>query len=174
MSTKAVRGSAAVDVIIGAAMIVFVVLPLFSAVIERFILLNKAQIARDALDMTNISAYNSLNAWDLGKSSVGFEYGKSLQIYRALLSENLNLDDGLSPLPRSIAEDTVAIESIAIYTQGLPVVCPNGTDLTRPSVHSCVSIPVRPSLYRQLLLDLIGKEHLDMKVHIDTEIPVDN
>ena len=168
------RGSATVDVIIGAAMIIFVILPLFSAVVERFILLNKAQIVRDALDMTSISAYDSLNTRELGKTSVGFESGSVLQIYRILLSENLNLDEGLNPLYRSIAEDTVGIESIAIYTEGFPVVCPNGTHLTRPSVHSFVSIPVRPSLYRQLLLDLIGKDYLEMKVHMDTEIPVDN
>lgn len=166
------RGSAAVDVIIGAAMIIFVILPLFSAVIERFILLNKAQIVRDALDMTNISAYNSLRTWELGKTTVSFESGKALQIYRVLLSENLNLDEGLNPLSRSIAEDTVSIDSIVIYTGELPTVCPNGTHLTRPSVHSCVSIPVRPSLYRQLLLDLIGRDYLDMRVHMDTEIPL--
>ena len=174
MSANARRGSATVDVIIGAAMIIFVILPLFSAVVERFILFNKAQIARDALDMTNISTYNSLNTWELGKTSVSFESGRALQIYRDLLSENMNLDDGLNPLSRSIAEDTVSIESIVIYTEGFPAVCPNGTHLTRPSVHSCVSIPVRPSLYRQLLLDLIGKDYLDMRVHMDTEIPVDN
>ena len=174
MPANARRGSAAVDVIIAAAMIIFVILPLFSAVIERFILLNKAQIARDALDMTNISAYNSLSAGELGKTAVSFESGKALQIYRTLLSANLNLDDELNPLSRSIAEDTVSIESIVIYTEGFPAVCPNGTQLTRPSVHSCVNIPVRPSLYRQLLLGLIGRDYLDMRVHMDTEIPVDN
>lgn len=174
MSSNTRRGSAAVDVLIGAAMIVFVILPLFSAVVERFILINKAQIARDALDMTNIAAYNSLSTGELGKTAVSFESGKALRIYRTLLSANLNLDDGLNPLPQSIAEDTVSIESIVIYTGGFPVVCPNGTQLTRPSVHSCVSIPVKPSLYRQLLLDLIGRDHINMRIHMDTEIPVDN
>lgn len=173
MYANARRGSAMVDVIIGAAMIVFVILPLFSAVVERFILFNKAQIARDALDMTNISTYNSLNSAELGKTSVIFVSGETQQIYRDILSENLRLDNGMNPLPQSIAEGTVRIESIIIYTEGLPAVCPNGTHLTRPSIHSCVSIPVRPSLYRQLLLDLIGKDYLDMRVHMDTEIPID-
>jgi hypothetical protein len=174
MSADLRRGSAAVDVIIGAAMIVFVILPLFSAVVERFILINKAQIVRDALDMTNISSYNSINTGELGKATVGFETGSALRIFRTILAANLNLDEELNPLPRSIAEDTVIIESIAVYTGGFPKTCPDGTQLTRPSVHSSVSVPVRPSLYRRLLLELIGKDFINMRVHTDTEIPLDN
>lgn len=174
MISDARRGSATVDVVVGAAVIIFVILPLFSAVVERVILLNKAQIARDALDMVNLSAYNSLNARELGKTTVGFESGEAMEIYRTLLAANLRLDGSLNPLPGSIAEGTVSIESIVVCSGGLPSVCPNGKRLTRPSVHSCISIPVAPSLYRRLLLDLIGKEHLDMRVHTDTEIPLNN
>lgn len=167
------KGSAAADVVIGAAMVVFVILPLFSAVIERFILMNKAQIAKDALDMTNMAVYNSIIAGQLGRTSVKFEAGGVLRIYRELLAENLKLDAEMDPLPGSIADGRVDIESIEIFTAGLPQKCPEGTELSRPSVHSCVNIPVKPALYRRIILDTLGREHIDMRVHMDSEIPLD-
>lgn len=174
MSSDANKGGVAIDVIIGAALLIFVILPLFSVAIERFILINKTQIARDALDMANISVYNSLNTVELGRYDVSFESDRTMKIYREMLSENLKLDAELKPLLQSIAEDTVSIESVVIYTGGLPAVCPNGTELSRPSVHSCVSIPIRPTLYRQILSGMSGNEYINIKVHMDSEIPLDN
>lgn len=168
------KGSAVVDVVIGAAILVFIVLPVFSGIIERYILQNKAQIIKDALDMTNISAYNALNAESLGQVEVNFEYSKMESIYRSLLAKNLNLQSDLYPMPQSIAEDKVCIDSLIIYTEGLPALCPNGVSIKRPSIHSVISIPVRPSIYRELLLSIMGKKYIELKVHVDSEIPVNN
>lgn len=173
MSWHARKGSAAVDVVIGAAIIIFVVLPMFSVVIERFILINKAQIVKDALDMTNMAVYDSIIAGRLGKTSVDFEPGVVRQVFRELLSENLKLDADMEPLPDSIADGRVGIESIEIYTADLPQKCSEGTVLSRPSVHSCVSIPVRPTLYRRIISGILGRDHINMRVHMDSEIPLD-
>jgi hypothetical protein len=173
MHLKIRKGSAVVDVVIGAAIIIFVVLPLFSIVAEKYILLNKVQIIKDAVDMTNISVYNALDAESLGKDIIDFDYLEAEHIYRVLLAANLNLDDGLSPLPQSLAESTVSIEALIIYTGNMNI-CPYGVHTTRPSVHSCVSIPVKPSLYRQLILNALHKEFVDIKIHVDTEIPLNN
>ena len=69
------KGSAVTQTVLMAAMLVFVILPVFSAVIEKYILMEKARIIRDSVDMTNISAYNALSCTDLRK--VRIEAGRS-------------------------------------------------------------------------------------------------
>jgi hypothetical protein len=168
------RGSAVVDVVLAAAIIVFVILPVFSAIVERFILFNKVQIIKDAADMTNVSVYNAINAGNLGKDTVNLDFPEAEYIFRILLAANLKLDIGLSPLPQSLAEGNVLIDSLEIYSGGFPRTCPDGTIINRPTVHSLISVPVKPTLYRQLILNALGKDYLELKVHVDSEIPVNN
>ena len=169
------KGITVLGLLTAVAIIVFVIFPVFAAVIERYIILNKAQIIRDAVDLANISIYNALDAGDMGKNTVSLDYGNVSSIYRSMLATNLNLNPtNLNPLPNSIADGPVTIDSLVIYTGGFPVTCPNGTILKRPSVHSCVIIPVKPSLYRQIILDMMGKQYVELKIHVDTDIPVDN
>jgi len=174
MWQRSSKGSAAADVVIGVAVIVLVVLPVFSAVIERYIVLNKAQIIKDAVDMANISAYNAINAGNLSRNAVTFDSDKADEIYRFILAKNLHLDDTLSAKPNSIVEGTVNIESLILYTGGFPLACPEGTYVEKPSVHSCITVPVKPALYRRIILDLLGRQHIELKVHVDSEIPVNN
>jgi hypothetical protein len=171
---KGNRGSAAADVVVGAAVIIFVLLPVFSVVLEKYLILNKAQIIKDAIDMTNISAYNAMNAEKLGKTHVEIETGDAEIIYRRILASNLTLDENLYPLSSSIAEERVEIKSIIFYTGEVSEVCPKGINISRPSVHSVVVVPVRPSLYRRLLLNNIGKQYIELEIHVDSEIPVNN
>lgn len=168
------KGSAAADVVICAAIIIFVILPVFSVILEKYLLLNKAQIIKDAVDMANISAYNAIKAAKLSEEDVEVDLEAAEKIYNELLLLNLNLDNDLLPLTGSLAEGKVYVESLVIYSDGLPVVCPDGIVVKRPSVHSTVVIPVKPSLYRQLVLSMLGREFIELKVHVDSEIPVNN
>jgi len=174
MAARNEKGSAVVDVVIGAAMIIFVILPVFSAVIEKYILMEKARIIRDAVDMTNISAYNAMKTGSLGQVNVKFERSEASEIFGKLLCVNLGLDEGLYPKDGSIAEGRVVVSSLEIYTNAFPVVCPSGTTIVKPSVHSCINVPIMPTLYRGLILRLYGKDHIDVEVHVDSEIPVNN
>lgn len=171
---KSNRGSSTAVVLISAMTVVFVVLPIFSAVIEKYIIFNKAQIIKDAVDMTNIASYNAINTHDLSRNIVTFDGEELDKIYRYLLAKNLRLDSDLFPAEGSIAGDRVRIESVAAYTSGLPLTCPDGTEIKRPSVHSCVIVPVKPLLYRHIILNALNKEYIELKVHVDSEIPVNN
>ncbi|NJD02981.1 MAG: hypothetical protein FIA99_10405 [Ruminiclostridium sp.] len=168
------KGSAVVDVVIFAAIVVFVILPVFSIIMEKYVLLNKAQIIKDAIDMTGISVYNAINTAELAKAGVDVDETTAEEIYRNLLALNLKLDDDLKPLPGSLAEDTVSVRSLIIFSDMFPAVCPLGASITRPSVHSVVVVPVRPSLYRRLVLGMIGRQFVELEVHVDSEIPVNN
>jgi hypothetical protein len=168
------KGSAVTQTVLMAAVLVFVILPVFSAVIEKYILMEKARIIRDSVDMTNISAYNALSCMDLGK--VRIEAGRSeiLEIYRQMLSTNLRLRDDLEPEPDSVAEARVEVLSLEVFTDSFPAQCPEGVSITRPAVHSSICVPVRPSLYRSVILKMLGRDYIDIIVHVDTEIPVNN
>jgi len=171
---KSSKGSALSDILIGTAIIVFVILPVFSAVVEKYLINNKIQIIKDAVDLTNISTYNALNTVRLGKNQVFINESEAEAVYRTLLAKNLHLNGDLSPCSDSVADGTVVVDSIIVYTEGMPLTCPCGTSIKRPSVHSVVKVPVRPVLYRQVILEIMGKQHIEFTVHVDSEIPVNN
>lgn len=167
-------GSVVTEIILMGALLVFIILPVFSSVIEKYILMEKSRAIRDTVDVTNISAYNALAASELGRDEIDADQSQITELYKKILSINLKLDAGMQPEPHSIAEGKVEILSVEVYSDGFPVVCPDGTVLTRPSIHSSISVPVRPSLYRGIILNMLGKDHIDIVVHVDSEIPVNN
>ena len=168
------RGSAVTQVVLMAALLVFIILPVFSAVIEKYILLEKARVIRDSVDMANLSAYNALSCADLGRVRVEAERSEVLYIYRQILCKNLKLDEDMEPKPGSVAEGRVEILSLEVFTGDFPAWCHEGETLTKPSVHSSICVPVRPSLYRSIILKMLGRDYVDIIIHADTEIPVDN
>lgn len=168
------RGSAVVDVMIFAALLVFVILPVFSLVFEKYLLLNKVQSIKDAVDMAAISTYNSLNADRLGRMEVFAEISAAEETYINMLAANLKLDNNLNPFEESLAEGKVEIKSLIFYGKNFPLSCPKGLILTKPSVHSIIDVPVKPSLYRRIILSLTGQQYFKLEVHTDSEIPVNN
>ena len=90
------RGSAVTQVVLMAALLVFIILPVFSAVIEKYILLEKARVIRDSVDMANLSAYNALSCADLGRVRVEAERSEVLYIYRQIL---IQFDEDMEPKP---------------------------------------------------------------------------
>lgn len=168
------RGYGVAQVLIIAGVIVFLILPISSVILEKFIILPKAQIIRDVIDISNIATYNALQVPQTSKVIVVPDNAQTLAIYRRLLTKNLNLNDDLTPKTNSLAEGPVTIDSLLIYSGGFPLMCPNGNTLQRNTVHAVITVPVKPSLFRSVLLQLMGKEYVELKVHVDSEIPVNN
>jgi len=168
------KGSGAMDVVIASAIIVLLVFPVFSTVIEKYIIIAKSQVIKDAVDMTNVSAYNALNSVNLAKADIEMNNEDIRMIFARLLAKNLNLEPDLSPKENSLAENRVIVDSVEIYTEEFPATCPNGTQIRRPSVHSCIIVPIKPAMYRQIILNALGKQHIELKVHVDSDIPVNN
>ena len=168
------KGSSVADVLIGVAAIIFLILPVFSIIVERYIILTKIQIIKDAVDLTNSSMYNALNAKSLGKNIVDFNNNAIESIYKRILAGNMKLDTNLIPYENSIADDEVIIKSIKIYTEDIPNTCPYGTNIIRPTIHSCITVPIKPSLYIGKILNIIGKENAEIEIHVDSDIPINN
>jgi hypothetical protein len=173
-SNKGGSGISVLMVILLGGIIVFVIMPLFSYIMEQYIVYNKVQKLKTSIDMTNIAAYNALDKGMLSKEAVAFNSSKALAIYQELLAKNLQLNSDLTPKPDSIAEGTVTIVSLEEYTNGFPMVCPNGTGLKRPTIHSVISVPVRPTLYRQVILSMLHLQYVDLVIHVDSDIPINN
>ncbi len=168
------KGSVVTDIVLFAAVVVFVLFPVFAAVVEKYVMLAKGQVLKDAIDMTNVSAYYAMKVTDTSKTVTIPEQAEAHVIYMELLAKNLRLNDDLTPKENSIAEGPVEIESLIIYAGGFPVSCANGTIMERVSIHSIVTVPVRPTLYRGLILQAVGKDFVELKVHVDSDIPVNN
>lgn len=166
------KGDAVTDVLLFAFILVFAIFPVASVILEKYIAMAKGQQIQDALDITNVAVYNAMSLQAASMASVDFNSAEAMDIYRELLAMNMKLDSDLAPLPGSVAESTVVIEELHLYTGGFPINCSKGKLLNRPTIHTCVSVPVRPSLYRAILLQLMGKEYVELKVHVDTELPV--
>lgn len=171
---KSNKGSAVADVLIGAMIIVLVIFPVFSAVIEKAIIYVKSQSIKDAIDITNIATYNSISINTASKNTVSFDTAELQTIYTGLLAKNLNLNSDLTPAPGSIVSGPVTIDSLVVYTSGFPQNCPDGSLIDRPSIHSRLTIRVRPTLYREIILNALGKSYVELRVHVDSDIPVNN
>lgn len=161
-------------VILTAALIIFVLFPVFSVVFEKHLINVKGQMLKDAIDITNIAAYDSLRALQASKGSVDMSSMDIQEIFKKLLAKNLNLNEDLTPKENSIAEGTVVIESIEVYIENFPALCPLGKVIERASVHSIITVPIKPSLYRGFILNAIGKQYIDLNIHVDSEIPLNN
>lgn len=120
------RGSAVTQTVLMAAVLIFIIMPVFSAVIEKYILMEKARVITDSVDMTNISAYNALSSAELGKVRIGAERSDILEIYRHILSINLRLNDDLEPQPDSVAEGCVEVLSLEIFSSDFLPTAPKG------------------------------------------------
>ena len=134
------RGSAVTQTVLMAAVLIFIIMPVFSAVIEKYILMEKARVITDSVDMTNISAYNALSSAELGKVRIGAERSDILEIYRHILSINLRLNDDLEPQPDSVAEGCVEVLSLEIFSSDFPAHCPEGGTNNQaccPQHHPC-------------------------------------
>lgn len=170
---KNIRGSSLIDAILTATLIVLVILPIFSFILEGYIFTNKIQVIRDTVDITNMAAVNSLDWVSLGKTGVSFDYGVLRENYKRILIENLLLDSNMRAKEDSLLDGNVVIEELAVFTDGFPVICPLGTQLLRNGVHSVIVFMVKPTLYSQVLRLLTGTEFIEFKMHTDTEIPAD-
>ena len=166
------KGDGITDIIIWTAVIIFILFPVTSAVLEKYILIIKAQEISDAVDITNVATYNALSAENLSLTNVSFNSEHAMSIYKSILAKNLRLNPDLSPKNDSIAEGSVVVDEVIHYISGLPAYCTKGKLLTRPTIHSCITVPVKPSLFRAVILSMLGKQFIELKIHVDTELPV--
>lgn len=171
---KSKKGNALADMLIFLFITVFIVLPLFAAVTEGYLLLNRTQILRDAVDMANVSSYIAINGSGLGRKEVRIDGDTLRETWSGFLASNLKLAPDLTPGEGSVVDGKVEILELDAYISGLPLTCGNGERLSRPSVHSVVTFPVKPSLFGKMILALGGGEFVYIKIHTDSEIPVND
>lgn len=173
------KGSIVSDLLIFTVIVVFVIFPIFSVAFEQHILLLKAQAIKDAVDVTNLAAYNAMKIPDKSETKITATVNDIRANYIPMLALNMNLNNNLTPKEDSIADGTVEIVNITIYPKGMsfPVTCPKGGTISRPSVHSVIKVPIKPTLYwniHRFLTGATGDGIKDYIVHIDTELPYNN
>ncbi|TAH61133.1 MAG: hypothetical protein EWM50_06175 [Gottschalkiaceae bacterium] len=182
------KGSIVSDLLIFIFVVLFIILPIFSVVFEQYLLLLKGQAITDAIDVTNLAAYNAMDidaksekiiVAGRNQSEITFTESRIKDIFKPLLALNMNLNNDLTPKENSIAAGTVEIVEVKIYPAGMsfPIICPKGGNITRPSVHSVIKVPLKPALYWNIYKYLTGDTGDGIKdyyIHVDTELPHNN
>lgn len=173
------KGSIVSGLLIFTLAVVFVIIPIFSAVFEQHILLLKAQAIKDAVDITNLAAYNAMKVPEKSETKITATISDIRNNYIPMLALNMRLNNDLTPKEDSIAQGKVEIVNITVYPKGMsfPTTCPEGGTIRRPSVHSVIKVPIKPTLYWNIYRFLTGATGDGIKdyiVHIDTELPHNN
>jgi len=173
------KGSVVSELLFFVFIAVFVILPILSIILEQYVLLLKGQAIKDAIDMTNLAAYNVLKVTDKSETKIIASAEDIKKYYKPLLALNMNLNSDLSPKEDSIAEGTVEIVNVTVYPKGMnfPVTCPEGSSISRPSIHSVIKIPLKPTLFWNIYRLITGTTENRVKeyiAHVDTELPYNN
>jgi len=168
------KGSSLVDAILTATIIILVVLPTFSFILEGYIYSNKIQVIRDAVDISNTAILNCLDWVALSKAGVVLDHDVLLENYKQILAANLFLDEQMNPEEESVLSGRVIIEELVFYAGGSQAICPLGTQFLRNGVHSIIDFTIKPTLYSRTMKLLTGTEFVEFKIHSDTEIPANN
>lgn len=155
-------------------LIIFVLLPLSAVLMEKYIINNKAESIKDSIDITNLAVYTAIVADQAGEANIVIDEDRLASVFRNLLSKNLRLNSDLTPKENSIADGIVVIKTLNVHTSGFPVTCPNGTTITKPTVCTEVAVPIKPSVYSKTVLDMLGVPYLNLNLHVDSEIPINN
>lgn len=173
------KGSMVSDILILTLVIVFIVIPLFSAVFDQYFLLLKGQAVKGAIDLTNLAAHNAMKTSEKSETEIKLAINDIKSNYIPMLALNMNLNSDLSPEANSVADGAVEIMNITVYPKGMnfPVTCPEGGKINRPSVHSVIKVPIKPALYWNIYKFFIGGSGSGVKeyhIHVDTELPCNN
>lgn len=174
---KREKGSASVGLIlIVAFMIVFVVIPLSAYIFDN---LKVNLISRDvagAIDVAIEDGYHSLQKPILSKEDFIVD-GPILQYYvTERLKKSLYLNDDLAPKANSKLEGPFSIELLNfVGTANLPYTeLSTGKVYTRPFVEVQFTIRLKPTLYRDLILNALGKSYIEFSAKRKTIIYVNN
>lgn len=182
------KGSIVSNILVFTFVLMFVILPIFSIVLEQYILLLKGQAIKDAIDVTNIGAYNCMDIEAKSETIVvagrnqserDFIEEKIKDKFKDLLILNLNLNSDLTPKDNSVPDGKIEIIEVSVFPTGMafPITCSGGGIITRPSIHSIIKIPIKPSLYWNIyryLKNEKGDGLKDYYIHVDTELPDNN
>lgn len=168
------RGMSVTEVLIGLAGFIFIFLPLFTFVSEKYILFTKIQIIKDSVDLSNISLYNAISTSQLSEGTIFIEDEKMIEIFSRILKNNLKLDENMNPYSDGIISDKVKVESLKFFFGNNTFTCPQGNVIRGPFIHSTVIIPVKPVFFQKTILDFLNRENIELKIHVDSKIPIDN
>lgn len=153
--------------------LVFIVIPLFSAIVEKQLTQLKISDIGESIELSSIATYDSLVSSSLSDTIVSIDSIEATNTFKKYLADNLNINSDLTPKPSGIIAGTVVVNSFQIYVSSFPRTCPNGKLLTKPSIHTFITVPVTPTLYKYSILQVLGEDKKNLKFHYDTEIVLD-
>lgn len=171
------RGSIGVNtVLIGVAIIVFVILPIFSVGVEYLRMNILGDTVKEAIDLSATSAYITLSVNRASEVDVSFNASEFGDVFEEYLKKNLSLNDDLSPKGDSMVDGSIRIVGYNFFLgSALPYTDPEtGITYNRPFVDVELILPVKPVLFIEEIAKLAGKTEFEVTVKHKVTLPIDN
>lgn len=159
------RGTSVTEALIGFAGVIFILLPLFTFVSEKYILFARVQLIRDSVDLSHMSLYNAISAERLSGGEVSLDEGQMNLIFSRILRKNLNLDENMEPLRECGIAGKVEVLSLEFH---------KADPVKGPSVSSMIVVPIKPVFFQNIILGMLERDCIELKIRVDSRIPVNN
>ncbi|QUI25915.1 hypothetical protein HZI73_26240 (plasmid) [Vallitalea pronyensis] len=156
------KGSSGIlSILLIAFFVIFLIMPVFAAVFEKQMM---TKIARDTKSIIKDSLEATYTTLNIEKTSIkDIEFTSDFkQIFDKYVIDNLNLNVDFTPTDKSMADAKVQVTELQYE------------DRTRKFINVKVILPIKPHIYRQILLSIMGKEWIGYEIPYTLSLPVDN
>jgi len=170
------NGSAGVGTIIVFVIFIMIILPLMSFAMEHY----RVDIVRhDTSVAVELSLISTLTTLDIGEASAenyDFDSTEFSDVFISYLATNMKLNKDLSITDKSLVDGDVVINNISYFgTANLPYTNPNTSEVfTRPYFNVELQLEMHPSMFRQMFLELTGRNRFFYTFYDDVSMPVNN
>ena len=174
---KNTRGDIGVlEIILFTCVILFIIFPIFSIVIEKVILDLKSDEIKGIIKDATESTFIALNIDTTSVENIDVDLDRFKEVFERYIKTNFNLKEDFKPKDNSMVDGPVKINKIIFYgTNSLPFTHPT-KEITynRPFIEVEVIFPIKPHLYRKVILDALGKEYLEVTINYHYTLPINN
>ncbi|HBQ64152.1 MAG TPA: hypothetical protein DD727_04355 [Clostridiales bacterium] len=166
------RGSMPMDVVLTGGLVIFILLPLFAVILEHALLLAVRREISDALDMSCLAVYESIDVPEASSGRVTLDAVNLEEVFRLYLQANLSLDENLAPLSAgSLLQGGLIIRELDVLYGEDGETCSLGNPVRRLTVHAVVAGSYATGLFERAIFG--GEGIRTVMVHRDVEIPDD-
>lgn len=157
-------------------LIVLVIFPLSAFIFDFLRIQVVAGEVAKSIDAAVIDGYHSLDLEFLSKEEFIADNGLFEYYVTEEVKRSLKLNDDLSPKENSVLDGPLSINSVKFYDSTLlPYTdTDSGKVYNRPFVEINFTIRLKPLLYQQIILDVLGQPYKEFTASRKSSLPINN
>ncbi|GKX32298.1 hypothetical protein SH1V18_47780 [Vallitalea longa] len=148
------------ELILFTGIVLFILMPIFTAAYEKQIMYKIGRDSNDIIKDSLEATYVTLNIKRGSTKKIEFD-DKFKRTFESYIRENMKLNVDFTPKDESMADAKIKVLEL------------KRINYPRKSVKVKLLLPIKPHLYRQIILDLMGKEWIGYEIVQEVSLPVD-